>query len=46
MQDSLAVSAYLESNTSTEPDITRNLKAIKLKDAGDWLESTQVTANL
>lgn len=41
-----AVSAYLEFNARSKPYVTINPKAITLKEAGDWLESTQEIVNL
>jgi hypothetical protein len=37
---------YLERNSRTKPDITRNLQAVKLDDAGDGLEPSKEIGNL
>jgi len=37
---------YLECNSRAKPDITRNLQAVKLDDAGDGLEPSKEIGNL
>ena len=37
---------YLECNSRAEPDVTRNLQAVKVDNAGDGLEPGKEVGNL